>query len=273
MLGKAVVLARGLGTRMQKAEPGVNLSEREAELAGRGLKALIPLNGRPFLDYLVDSLLGAGLSHICLVVAPEAELMRQNAERISRLAGVSVTCAVQPEPKGTADAVLAAEQFAGQDSFLLVNGDNLFEPDTLRKLARARPPGCAVGAFPREELVRLGNFDPERVKGFAVVDAAEDGRLVGVVEKPSDPDRYARQGRVLVGMNLYRFTPSVFAACRGVEPDPERGELELTAAVEALADGPEPFRVVICKGRVLDLTGRADIPQVEQALADWRISF
>ncbi len=273
MLEKAVVLARGLGTRMRRAQPDVGLADRDEELAGRGLKVLIPVNGRPFLDYVVDSLLKAGLSRICLVVAPEADLMRENAERISRLAEVSVTCAVQPEPKGTADAVLAAEQFAGDDSFLVVNGDNLFEPRTLREVARVRPEGCVVGAFPRQALVREGNFAPERVKGFAVVNASVDGRLVGIVEKPADPDRYARQGRVLVGMNLYRFTSVVFAACRRVEPDPERGELELTAAVADLAQRPEPFHVFICEGRVLDLTGRGDIPAVERALADQRLSF
>jgi len=77
-----------------------------------------------------------------------------------------------------------------------------------------------------------------------------------------------------VGMNLYRFTPAVFEACRRVEPDPARGELELTAAVNGLAEsGRVPFRVDFCRGAVLDLTSRADVAGVEAALVGRELSF
>ncbi len=274
MTHKAVVMARGLGTRMQREEEGVALAENAARVAEQGLKALIPLNGRPFLDYLTDALIRAGFSRICLVVAPDADLLRQHARRIGEATGASLECAVQQEPLGTADAVLAAEDFAGDDEFLLTNGDNLFALDDLRRMADLPEGRCAVGAFDRDELARAGNIAPDRVRSFAVLSMDGTGQLRGIVEKPVNPERFARDGRLLVNMNLYHFTPHIFGRCRAVEPDPQRGELELTAAVtELIASGEVPFDVVHCTGPVLDLTGRADIPRVERALEGRRLSF
>ena len=60
-------------------------------------------------------------------------------------------------------------------------------------------------------------------------------KLAAIVEKPERPEDYIRDGRLWVSMNLYRFTPHIFDACRRIKPDPVRGELELTAAVAILA--------------------------------------
>ncbi len=271
---KAVMLARGLGTRLREPGDEAALDEEKARVAGRGLKALMPLNGRPFLDYAVDRLVRAGVQAVCLVVAPEADELRQAARRISRAARVSVSCAVQDKPLGTADAVLAAAGFVGRDPFLLTNGDNLFPVRALEKLTRAEGDGCILGAFDRDALVAGGNIAPERVRSFAVVRCGQYGRLAGIVEKPDRPEDYASSGRVLVSMNLYRFSPEVFEFCRSVEPDPRRGELELTAAVDALArSGRTPFRVVLCEGPVYDLTRRSDVPALEAAVKVEELCF
>jgi dTDP-glucose pyrophosphorylase len=271
---KAVILARGLGTRMQRESDGVDLGSGRAEIANRGLKALMPLNGRPFLDYVVDSLVRAELRSICFVVAPDADDMRRHAERIARAAGIRVECAVQDEPLGTADAVLAAEQFVEGESFVMCNGDNLYPDDALRELAESDDRQCRLAAFARDELVRHGNIAPERVRHFAVVTASDDGRLLAILEKPTDPERFVKEGRLWLSMNLYRFTPDIFDACRRVVPDPERGELELTAAVAGmLGADPTCFRVLFCGGAVFDLTTRADVPAVEEALRERRLCF
>jgi len=274
LTGKAVVLARGLGTRMREPSVQVSLDEEKSRMAGRGLKALMPLNGRPFLDYAIDRLLRAGVREVCLVVGPGADGLRRAARRIGEAAGAAVTCAVQSDPLGTADAVLAAADFVGDDEFVVINGDNLFPVAALERLTRAAEEGCILGAFDRDELVAEGNIAPERVRGFAVVQCDEDGRLADIVEKPDRPEDYARGGRVLVSMNLYRFTADILAFCRRVEPDPRRAELELTAAVGALADsGRTPFRVVVCEGPVYDLTRRSDVPALEGALKGQDLCF
>lgn len=274
MTDKAVVLARGLGRRMQRARPDVALSGEQAGLADNGLKAQMLLNGRPFLDYVVDSLVRAGLRRICLVIAPDADVLRAHAGRIAAAAGVEVDCAFQDEPLGTADAVLAAEDFVGEDCFALVNGDNLYPDQALRKLAELEDRDCWVAAFARDELLRHGNIAPERIKDFAAITPSERGELLGIVEKPSDPERYVHGGKLWVNMNLYRFGPAVFGACRRISPHPERGELELTAAVvDLLSGGGTTFRVLFCRGGVFDLTTRADILAVEEALKGRQLCF
>jgi glucose-1-phosphate thymidylyltransferase len=274
VIEKAVILARGLGTRMQKAGAGVELDPERADLARRGLKVLMALRGRPMLDYIVDSLIKGGAARICLVIAPDADGMREHARRLSDQAGVPVECAVQDEPRGTADAVLAAEAFAGDDPFLVCNGDDLYPIEAIAELARLDGDDCWVAAFAREALQSEGNIAAERVRDLAVVMAAPDGALLRIVEKPPDPDGYAVDGRVWVNMNLYRFTPAVFAACRSIEPDPRRGEYELTAAVEHLRTSrPGGFRVLFCAGGVLDLTSRGDVATAEAALAGRDVSF
>ena len=274
MTQKAVVMARGLGTRMQREAEGVELSEEHLRAARAGQKALMPLLGRPMLDYVVDSLLQAGLRHVCLVIAPEADAMRQAARRISAVAGARIECAVQQEPRGTADAVLAAEDFAAGDTFVVCNGDNLYPSAALGQLARLQDGDCRVVGFDRDGLLRHSNIAPERIKAFAAMTVAEDGRLTGIVEKPPDVERYVRDGHLWVNMNLYRFAPAIFDACRSIKPDPVRHELELTAAVaELVRRGKPAFRVVFSEDGVLDLTSRSDIPAAERALADRRLSF
>ncbi len=274
MTEKAVVLARGLGTRMQQGRDDVALDSEQAKLAERGHKALMLLGGRPFLDYVVDSLMRAGLRRICLVIAPDADAMRERARHVQVAAGVEVHCAVQQEPLGTADALLAAEDFVSGDAFVLANGDDLYPDRALAALAARDDGDCWVAAFSKDELVRRGNIATERIKDFAVITASEGGELLGIVEKPADPDRYMRDGRLWVNMNLYRFTPGIFESCRRVRPNPERGELELTAAVADMVERePAGFRVMFCQGGVLDLTTRADVLAVEKALGVRRLCF
>ena len=58
---RALVLARGLGSRMRAEDPGVQLTPEQEKAASAGLKALIPIAGRPFLDYVLASLADAGI--------------------------------------------------------------------------------------------------------------------------------------------------------------------------------------------------------------------
>lgn len=274
MIKNAVILARGLGTRMRRAADGVELGTVHADLAERGLKVLMPIAGRPFLDYIVDSLLTAGVKSVCFVVAPEAQLMRHAADRIAEKSGAKISCAIQQEPLGTADAVLAAEECVGDEPFILCNGDNLYPAGALRQLTLGDPETCAVVAFDQEAMVLHGNIARERARDFAIVQSRDDGILARIVEKPPDPDAYRCDGRLWVSMNLYRFTPAIFEYCREVTPDPVRGELELTAAVDAMADAGWPeFRVLRCEEGVFDLTSRADIPSAARALAGRVLSF
>lgn len=263
---KAIILARGLGTRMRQADDDARLDADQANAADSGVKALIPV-GRPFLDYVLSNLADAGYRHVCLVVAPDHELIRRYYEEEARPDRIAVRFAVQQNPNGTADAVAAAENFAGDDSFLVINSDNYYPREALASLRGLD--GCGTALFERTTLVAQSNIPAERVGRFGagLIDDKTE-HLIRITEKPSDEQLAALGDEVWVSMNCWRFGPSIFEACRRI-PRSARGELEITDAVQYAIDRlAEPFSVVKIRAGVLDMTGRRDIAAVKQRLAD-----
>jgi glucose-1-phosphate thymidylyltransferase len=264
---KAVVLARGLGVRMRRSDPGAGLDQAQAAAAIAGLKGMMPLNGHPFLDYVLTGLADAGYRDVCLVLGPEHAVVREWYGRHARPARVRVGFATQAKPLGTADAVLAAEGFAGSDRFLVVNADNYYPAEALRALRELEGPGLA--AFTRAALTGAGNLTAERVARFPVVRVRADGALESL-DEPGPDEAAAGEAAALVSMNCWMFTPAIFDASRAIAPSAS-GELELPEAVRRSARGGERFRVLRFDLPVLDLTARADVAAVATRLAGVRV--
>ena len=262
----AVVLARGSGRRMQRADAGASLTTAQQAAADAGAKVLMPVGEgtpRPFLDYALSALADAGCTEACLVVAPDHEAMRARYPP-DRGARLRVHFAVQAEPGGTAAAVAAAAPVVGGRPFLVANGDNLYPHEAIRALVRLDT--CGLSAFTRASLVHESGFDVARVARFATVDVDPHGWLTGLREKPTAGELSASAPATLISMNLWRFDASVLAACHDVGPSP-RGEYELPDAVMLAVARGTPVRVLTAHGAVLDLTSRADIGVVSARLA------
>ena len=258
-----MILARGLGTRMRRADPHAAIDPAQQRAADAGLKGMIPI-GRPFLDYAMSALADAGISDVCLVIGPEHQRVREYYGGEVELSRIRVHFAVQAEPRGTADAALAAESFADGEHVLVVNSDNYYPVHTLWSLRELGEPGLA--AFERGALVRLGNIDADRVAKFSVVDIDEDGMLERIIEKPTASMIAELGPQVFVGMNSWSLPPEIYRACRSIDPSP-RGELELPDAVMFARSmlGVE-FRVLEFHDGVLDLSSRGDIATVAERL-------
>jgi dTDP-glucose pyrophosphorylase len=262
-LTKAVILARGLGTRMRRGAADVRLDGAQARAADAGLKGMIPV-GRPFLDFVISALADAGYRDVCLVVAPGNSAVRDYYGAEAAPTRVRLAFAVQQDPLGTADAVAAAEEFAGGTEFLVVNSDNYYPVTVLQAVASLTGPGLA--GFDRAALAAEGNIDDERIRGYAVLDLGPDGMLADIVEKP-DAERWSRTpADALISMNCWRFGPSIFQSVRRISPSP-RGEYELADAVRHAIQCGERFRVARVRAGVLDLSQRSDIPAVASRLA------
>ncbi len=263
LLTKAVILARGLGTRMRRSDAAAALEDDQARAADAGLKAMIPI-GRPFLDFVLSALADAGMAEVCLVIGPEHGVVRDHYGRTDVPTRVRVSFAVQERPLGTADAVIAAEPFAGDDDFLVLNSDNYYPVDAYRELAALTGPGL-IG-FERAALTSDGNIPPERVAQFAVIRLEPDGSLAGIIEKPDAATLAAFGQNPYVSMNLWRFDRRIFEACRMVTPS-RRGELELPDAVRIAREAlGVRFSVVRMRSGVLDLSSRGDIAGVAERL-------
>jgi dTDP-glucose pyrophosphorylase len=262
-LRKAVVLAAGRGTRMRREDRDARLDAKQAAVADSGLKTMIPIHGRPFFDYVLSALAEAGVEDICVVIGPGPSRIRDHGESLAP-ERLRLCFAVQEEPLGTADAVLASERFAGGDDFLVMNSDNLYPAAAYRSLRNLDGPGLPV--FERERLLARSNFPRERLLKYATLSIGADGYLESVVEKPDAGTLASLSAPVWLSMNLWRFSPRIFEACRRVPPS-ARGELELPQAVSwAIASLGERLQAVPCEEGVLDLSTRSDVASVSERL-------
>lgn len=261
---RAVIMARGLGSRM-RAAASAGLTAEQASAADAGVKGMIPI-GRPFLDFVISALADAGITDVCLIIGPEHGRMREYYEHEVQLTRVRVHFAIQEKPLGTADAVASAESFAAGEHVLVLNSDNYYPVHTLRAL---RVLGAAgVAAFERAALLRLSNIDEQRIARFSVVRIDANGMLREIIEKPTESVIASMGSEVFVGMNSWSLPPEIYEACRHIQPS-VRGELELQDAVNHARDvmGVQ-FKVLQFHDGVLDMSSRGDIASVAKALHD-----
>jgi len=205
---KGLILAGGSGTRLRP-------------LTYTGAKQLVPVANRPILFYVVDNLVGAGVTDIGIIIAPETgdEIRRTLGDGASF--GARFSYLVQDRPAGLAHAVTTAQGFLGSDDFVMYLGDNLIGTaitDSVRDF-RDRPELAASVML--KEVPNPSSF------GVAEVDAA--GNVTRLVEKPKEP----RSNLALVG--IYLFRQSIFDAIARIVPS-ARGELEITDAISKLIE-------------------------------------
>jgi glucose-1-phosphate thymidylyltransferase len=257
MTNKAVILARGLGRRMRAENDSAVLNAGQAEIAAQGIKTLMPIVGdKTLLDFIFERLSQAGFFEFCLVIGPEHYLIRDFCRKLN----YDISFAVQDRPLGTADAVLAAAGFPGDELFLVVNSDNLYPVSDLEKLRNLGQPGLI--AFAKQSLIQKSNIDEEKINKFAVLDFDRDGLLTEILEKPETTAKDA-----FISMNAWVFSPQIFTACRRIAPS-SRGEYELADAVNyAIVNLDERFRAVFSSAGVLDLSSRADVEKVREKLS------
>ncbi len=264
----AVVLARGLGRRMQADDPAVVLTAGAAAVASSGIKTLVPdALGRPLLDHILTSLADAGIIRVVMVVAPDHEAIASHLQSHPP-ARLTVEYAIQQQPLGTADALLAAAEAVGEEPFIALNADNLYPVAALRLLVELDRPGL-IG-FERGALV-AGGIPAERVQAFALIAFDAEGNLSGMVEKPTDAEMASFGDSALVSMNLWRFDAEIFDPCRDVEVS-SRGERELPQAVLLHLRRGGCCAVIRYAGQVLDLSRRGDIGEVGSILAERRVA-
>ncbi|RRD46956.1 nucleotidyltransferase family protein [Tessaracoccus sp. OH4464_COT-324] len=263
---KAVILARGLGSRMRKETEGVELDADTAKVASTGVKAMISV-GRPFLDYVLSGLADAGFTDVCLVIGPEHNVFKEYYDEL-KPKRVRLHYAIQEEPLGTANAVLAAEEFAAGDHVAVLNSDNYYPSSALKALSEL--PGSGLAGFTKRAMVNESNIAEERIAAFALATVNADGNMAELVEKP-DAETVERLGdSALVSMNCWMCGPAIFDAARSI-PMSARGEYEITDAVRHAIEQGDAYRVVRVDEGVLDMSNRGDIASVKEALSGFEV--
>lgn len=204
---KGIILAGGSGTRLYPVTKAIS-------------KQIVPVYDKPMIYYPLSVLMMAGIREVLIISTPRdigtfRELFGDGSEL-----GLHMEYAVQPEPKGLAQAFLIGADFIGNSSVSLILGDNIFYGQSfglILKDAAARH-DALQGNEPGATIFGYYVKNPD---AYGVVAFDESGKVTSIEEKPKVPkSRYAVPG-------LYFYDNRVVEIARNIKPS-ARGELEIT---------------------------------------------
>ena len=224
---KGLILAGGSGRRLRP-------------ITHKTAKQLVPIANKPILHYVIEDLVGVGITDLGIVVGDTAKEIEESVGNGSQW-NADITYIHQEEPLGLAHAVLISEPFLGQEKFIMYLGDNMFE-DSLH---------AVVEDFEKSSTnARLLLAKVDNPQAFGVAEVDEQGAIKGLVEKPENP----KSDLALVG--VYLFDSTIHRAVKAIEPS-DRGELEITDAIQWMIDKENSVEHKTLEGWWID-TGKKD---------------
>ncbi|WP_458188047.1 bifunctional sugar-1-phosphate nucleotidylyltransferase/acetyltransferase [Haladaptatus sp. NG-WS-4] len=232
-VSSAVVLAAGEGTRLRP-------------LTRNRPKPMLPATTRPVLEHVLDALVGAGITHLHLVVGYRGDRVRDHFGSTYR--GVSISYVEQEKQLGSGHALFTARDDV-DDAFLVVNGDQIIDTQMVADVREAFErdyPAATLAVIDRTDVAEYG----------AVV--MDGDRVEKIVEKPT-----SNEYRML-NAGVYAFDQRIFDA---IETTPSMaGELALTDTLTRLIDSDVVVRGVVTDGLWVDATFPWDVLDVAREL-------
>jgi glucose-1-phosphate thymidylyltransferase len=201
---RGIILAGGTGSRLWPITRAIS-------------KQLMPVYDKPMIFYPLSTLMMAGIREVLIITTPEDSAQFRRLLGDGADLGLSVSYAVQPEPKGLAQAFTIGADFIGGESVALVLGDNIFYGSGL---------GSQLSTLTDVDGGHIFAYQVATPSDYGVVEFGADGRVVSIEEKPVNPrSSYAVPG-------LYFYSRDVVEIAAGLTPS-ARGELEITAVNDA----------------------------------------
>jgi glucose-1-phosphate thymidylyltransferase len=236
---KGIILHGGAGTRLRP-------------ITHTGPKQLIPIGNKPMSQYTLEYLTNSGIYDIAIILGDiYPEKVKEYYGDGSKF-NCNITYINQGKPLGIAHAIYLVKDFVKNDKFVVVLGDNLI--------------GEGIEKFTKK--FEQSNYDAYLLLSetshpwdFGVAKFSEDGKLIGLIEKPKNPPSN------LAITGIYYFNGKIFEHIKNLKPS-WRGELEITEAIQSLMDSGGKIGYDIIKGWWKDTGTVEDILAANRLVLD-----
>lgn len=208
-----VIPAAGKGTRMGLLTRAVP-------------KELLPVGGKPSIQYAVEAMVGAGIEKIFIITGWKKHAVLDFLGSGKEF-GADIAYVVQDDVCGLSKAISVVEPFINEP-FLTILGDDIFYGEEIVS-------SIISDHIKRNAVATIGVEQVEDVSRFGVVVSDKTGRISTVIEKP-------KQGSVKtndVACGIYVFDKTLFAAIRQTQPG-VNNEYQLADAINMLVSKELP---------------------------------
>lgn len=140
---EAIILAGGLGTRLRDTVPDLP-------------KCMAPVNGQPFLSYVIRHLLSQGIEKFIFSLGYKHEAIEEFLN--TQYPTINSQCCIEEDPLGTGGAIRFACEKATEKNVLVINGDTLYKIDvtSLSQSHMDHSPLCSIALKPMKNFDRYG---------------------------------------------------------------------------------------------------------------------
>lgn len=182
---KSIILAGGAGLRLRKIIKNIP-------------KPMVPIAGKPFLEYLILQLIKFDIRDIILSIGYKGEIIKSYFGSGKRW-GAHITYSEEAEPLGTGGAIKKAAAFIENEQFIAMNGDSFLDLDFTVFIAyhNAKQAIATLAAVYVDDITRYGR-----------VEINETGEVTGFIEKNSTGEGFINGGVYILNQIIINNMPS-----------------------------------------------------------------
>ncbi len=254
MIKQAIIPLAGLGTRLL---PLTSVIPKE----------LLPINGKPGLEYIIQECIDSGINEIIFIISKKKQIIKKyfNNEsffkkiikerkkdkrikheyyKIKKYKKI-IKYVYQNTPRGTGNAVLKCEKFIKSDYFLMLLPDDIIINNNCSKsmISIHKKHKCSVIASKKVQKKNVSRWGIFELKKFN----KNNFYITDVVEKPSikiAPSNHAVIGRYILPKKIFSILKKQTVG--------KNGEIHITDAIKNLISNREKFIGHIFSGKYID---------------------